>query len=143
MSAIFSYMSAGHRDCDTFYADAESAVAEQKWPEANQQWTLFTTALLHHLRQEEELLFPAFEQATGNTNGPTAVMRMEHEQMRALVDAMSAAMASQDDEHYLGLAETLMILMQQHNMKEEQMLYPMSDRMIPATGQLVSTLQEL
>jgi len=31
---------------------------------------------------------------------------------------------------FAGHAETLHILMQQHNMKEEQVLYPMTDRLL-------------
>jgi len=35
-----------------------------------------------------------------------------------------------DKDAYLGLSETLNMLMQQHNMKEENMLYPMSDQVL-------------
>ncbi len=57
--------------------------------------------------------------------GPTQVMRMEHQQMRALVQDLDTALNNQDKDRYLGLSETLMVMMQQHNMKEEMMLYPM------------------
>ena len=32
-----------------------------------------------------------------------------------------------DRNHFFGVSESLMMLMQQHNMKEEQMLYAMAD----------------
>ncbi|MEW6253979.1 MAG: hemerythrin domain-containing protein, partial [Planctomycetota bacterium] len=73
-------------------------------------------------------LFPAFEERTGMRAGPTQVMRMEHAQMRELIDAMAQAVDAGDAERFLGLSETLNVLMQQHNLKEENMLYPMSDR---------------
>ena len=38
------------------------------------------------------------------------------------------AVENRDKENYLGLSETLMMLMQQHNMKEEQVLYRMMDQ---------------
>ena len=41
---------------------------------------------------------------------------------------MTAALTDRDTEAFLGEAETLMVLTQQHNMKEEQILYPMTDR---------------
>jgi len=62
------------------------------------------------------------------TMGPTQMMRMEHTQMRQLFSDMAQAVENQDKDGYLGLSETLMMIMQQHNMKEEQMLYPMTDR---------------
>ncbi len=43
---------------------------------------------------------------------------------------MERALTSRDRDGYLGLSETLMMIMQQHNMKEEQMLYPMTDQVI-------------
>ena len=60
--------------------------------------------------------------------GPTQMMRMEHIQMRQLFADMGQALTAQDKERCLGLAETLMMIMQQHNMKEERMLYPMTDQ---------------
>jgi iron-sulfur cluster repair protein YtfE (RIC family) len=38
---------------------------------------------------------------------------------------------------YLGASETLNMLMQQHNIKEENMLYPMADRAMGADGEAV------
>jgi len=64
----------------------------------------------------------------GSTGGPTQVMRMEHEQMRELIASLSDVVEQQDQGEFLGEAETLLVLMQQHNMKEEQILYPMIDR---------------
>ena len=126
MNTIPSYMTARHRHCDQSFIAAESAVAAANWSLARQQWQQFSTDLEHHLNQEEQVLFPAFEDATGMTMGPTQVMRGEHIQMRQLVDEMSQALTAQDKKKFLGLSETMMILMQQHNMKEEQMLYPMT-----------------
>lgn len=73
-------------------------------------------------------MFPAFEARTGMTQGPTMIMRSEHEQMTDLLDQMAGAVASKDRNAYLGDADTLLVLMQQHNMKEEQMLYQMADQ---------------
>ena len=125
MSSIPEYMTAKHRECDEVFCQAEAAVAERNWPLALTKWQCFASELTEHLAQEEEVLFPQFEQATGMTAGPTQVMRMEHQQMRALVQELDNALAAKAKDEYLGLAETLMVMMQQHNMKEEMMLYPM------------------
>ena len=65
------------------------------------------------------------------TEGPTQVMRYEHDQVRSLIANMAEALEKKDKDAYLSLAESMMILLQQHNMKEEQMLYAMCDRALP------------
>ena len=84
-------------------------------------------ALNAHFDAEESTLFPAFEQATGMTQGPTAVMRSEHRNMRDTLAALQYALDKQDADDFAGEAETLLIMMQQHNMKEESVIYPMLD----------------
>jgi len=125
MTSIPVYMTAKHRECDDIFTEAESAVADNNWVLGLEKWQAFSQELAAHFAQEEDTLFPEFEQATGMTGGPTQVMRMEHQQMRALVQNLTSAMTDKDKESFLGLSETLMVMMQQHNMKEEMMLYPM------------------
>ena len=77
------------------------------------------------------------------TMGPTQVMRGEHEQMRELVAAATSALVDGDADAYAGEAETLLIMMQQHNMKEENILYPMCDQhLADELGALVPGLQQ-
>lgn len=142
MTSIVDFMTQDHRHSDEIYAAAEEKVAAGQWDEAAQSWKIFRNALETHLNREEGFLFPAFEAQTGNTQGPTAVMRMEHEQMRSLVSAMDEAIVATDADSFLGLAETLMILTQQHNMKEEQILYPMSDQVLGDPDMLIKQMQE-
>jgi DUF438 domain-containing protein len=94
-----------------------------------------------HFAREEELLFPAFEAATGHTMGPTRVMRMEHDQMRGLFVSAAEALAAHDARRFLGVSESLMVLVQQHNMKEEQILYPMCDEVLPDAAALTDELR--
>jgi iron-sulfur cluster repair protein YtfE (RIC family) len=55
--------------------------------------------------------------------------------MRPLLAQLAAACAAHDGESYAGVAETLLILMQQHNMKEENILYPMCDQALGAEAE--------
>jgi hemerythrin-like domain-containing protein len=137
MSSIPEYMTAKHRECDDYFSEAESAVAKENWDLALEKWQLFANELAEHLGQEEEVLFPQFEQATGMTSGPTQMMCMEHQQMRALVQDLDNALAAKEKNEYLGLSETLMVMMQQHNMKEEMMLYPMMQQHLAQGEQLI------
>lgn len=140
MSSITTHMTGDHRHCDAFFSDTESAVNKNDWQAASNHWGQFHNSIEQHFAIEEEILFPAFEQATGSSGGPTSVMRIEHQQMRQLFEQISAALTAKDSEETLGLTETLMILMQQHNMKEEQILYPMSEQVLPDAA---ATLQQI
>ncbi len=127
---ISQYMTPEHRECDTLYAQAESFVASNDWQQAKEAYLKFADETLLHFKKEEEDLFPAFEQQTGGAEGPTKVMRFEHEQVRGLLGKMAEAVENSDKDAFLSLGESIMILLQQHNMKEEQMLYAMCDRVI-------------
>lgn len=132
METISSYLAHDHRRCDEIFVRAEEAAAKGDWQAAGRDFAQLAAAVRHHFNMEERVMFPAFEQATGNTMGPTRMMRMEHEQMRELFDEMAQAVRARDAAGYAGIAETLLVLMQQHNLKEENVLYPMSDQVLGA-----------
>lgn len=117
-----------HKHCDDLFADAEAAVGKHRWGEGKDSFLRFRAEMLAHFATEEEVLFPAFEATTGMVGGPTSMMRFEHSQMRALLDEMATGIDACDGRAFSGAAETLLVLMQQHNMKEENILYPMCDR---------------
>jgi hemerythrin-like domain-containing protein len=125
---IKEFMSQDHKDCDLLFATAENAVSKDNWETATQAFNEFVQAMERHLDVEEKELFPAFEEETGVVTGPTEMMRMEHDQMRVLFAEMRDALEKQQSDDYLGIADTLLILMQQHNIKEEQILYNMMDQ---------------
>lgn len=142
MSTIRSFMTEDHRHCDDLFAEAEQAIAQKNLGAAVAAFEHFRNAVLAHFDGEEKTLFPTFEAKTGITMGPTQVMRMEHVQMRALMDDAAEALKAGDADGYLGHAETLLIMMQQHNMKEENVLYPMCDQHLAGeTPELLARLE--
>lgn len=141
MTTIRSFMTDDHRRCDDLFAEAEQAIGKGNLEAAQAAFGHFRTTVLAHFASEEKTLFPSFEAKTGMTMGPTQVMRMEHEQMRALLDDALAALTTGDSEEYLGIADTLLIMMQQHNMKEENVLYPMCDQHL--SNELAPLLERL
>lgn len=116
-----------HKHCDELFAAAEAFAHKGDWTACAASGARFLAELDAHFATEEQVLFPAFEAATGMSGGPTQVMRLEHAQMRDLMSQLNAAIASRDRNAFAGIADTLLILMQQHNMKEENILYPMCD----------------
>ncbi|UCV23999.1 hemerythrin domain-containing protein [Ferribacterium limneticum] len=141
MTTIRSFMTEDHRRCDDLFAEAEQAVSKGNLELALVAFGHFRSAMLAHFDSEEKTLFPTFEAKTGMRMGPTQVMRMEHEQLRGLMDDAINALKAADADEYLGQADTLVIMMQQHNMKEENMLYPMCDQHL--TAELPAVLERL
>ena len=128
MNTIRDLMSHDHRQCDELFVAVEKAIDDRAWVTAVTVFSRFGEAMLSHFKAEESVLFPAFEERTGMRMGPTQVMRGEHAQMRELIEAAEASLSAHDANDYSGYAETLLIMMQQHNMKEENVLYPMCDQ---------------
>lgn len=141
---ISSFLTQDHRSCDEDFATLENAVASENWAEVEKVFTSFTSDLFHHFDMEEKVMFPTFEEKTGMTGGPTQMMRMEHQQMMQIVTQMKDDVNAKNKDHFFGLSETLMMIMQQHNMKEEQMLYKMADSHLGAdVEQVVSNMKAL
>jgi len=141
MTTISDFLVPDHKRCDSLFAAAEAAVSQEDWDTAAAEFRGFHDALLHHFAMEEGVMFPAFEAATGMTQGPTAVMRSEHRQMTVLLNSMADTMARKNRDGFLGDADTLLIVMQQHNVKEEQMLYRMADQAL--AGELGGLLERM
>jgi len=129
---ITRYLTEEHRRCDQLYAQVEQAVVEGSWDKAKELFEELRDKTLLHFQKEEDILFPEFEERTGITMGPTQVMRYEHSQARQLLEKLEKALGDEDRERFLSVGESFMILIQQHNMKEEQVLYPMSDQNLPS-----------
>ncbi|HEX5711660.1 MAG TPA: hemerythrin domain-containing protein [Sulfuricurvum sp.] len=141
---ILEFMRDDHRACDHLFTEAENALADKKIDEAKRLYTEFYHATNHHFDMEERELFITFEKRTGMAGGPTQMMRYEHQQLRAQLEAMLRALESDQYDDFFGIGESFMIMLQQHNMKEEQMLYPMIDRALAGDAQLmIQTLQDM
>jgi hemerythrin-like domain-containing protein len=125
---LAAFFTAQHREADGLWPEVERAAQGGDAAATCDAFMRFDVSVRQHLSLEEELLFPEFEAATGIVHGPTTMMRAEHRQMRALLDDMRAALERRDLEAMLDTADTLLTLNAQHNMKEEGMLYRMSEQ---------------
>ena len=131
MRTIAEFMTADHKACDNEFAAAETAALTDDWDDAEAAFKAFRDNMARHFRMEEEVLFPTLK-SSGGPAGPVQVMLMEHAQIRELLGQMGAAVERKDAEEYGGLSETLLMVMQQHNLKEEQILYPIADQILAA-----------
>lgn len=91
----------------------------------------------HHAKEEDVLFEALITNGMPRENSPIAAMLMEHDQGRAYVAAMEtaarAALAGETDartvisENALAYAE----LLREHISKEDEILYPLAERVIP------------
>lgn len=140
--SIKVFLSDDHKACDDVFADLENAVNEAKWEDAASKLAQMKDVFLRHFKMEEDVMFPAFEGASGMSCGPTQIMRMEHEQMRMTMDKIENAVNAKDKNKALGDCETFNILVQQHNSKEEQILYTMADNFLNS-AEIVTQMQNV
>ncbi len=129
MTTIAEFMTADHKACDNEFADAEEAALADDWSKAETAFNAFRDDMARHFRMEEDVLFPALK-SSGGPSGPVHIMLMEHAQIKELLKQMGAAVARKDTQEYGGLSETLLMVMQQHNNKEEHILYPIMDEIL-------------
>ena len=130
-SGLAAFFEQDHRDCDARWADVEELLDTSDIDAARPAWEKYDSSMRRHLAMEEEVLFPAFEAKSGmGGGGPTAMMTMEHQQMRGLLDQIGEAMEAGDAQEAMDIGDTLLMMAQQHNVKEEGMLYPMAENIL-------------
>jgi hemerythrin superfamily protein len=132
MDTITGYLTNDHKRCDALFIEAENYVNTDLWDRAEVCFQQFYQALEQHFAMEEQVLFPTFETAIGSADGPTSVMRVEHQQLRGIISMLKDGLARRDKNVFLGHSDTLNIMLQQHNLKEENILYLMTDRVLSA-----------
>lgn len=89
----------------------------------------FDRRLERHIRWEEDLLFPAIGAINPMiAQGPVRIMKLEHEAIRHSKAKAKEAFEKGDLAGSREHCETVKEVLTQHNMKEEQILYPACDQ---------------
>ncbi len=87
------------------------------------------TALRHHIYIEEVHHFPVVRAA--GLMGPILVMLREHGEIWDLLDGIAAALDASRVDEARSLWPQLADVLEQHNMKEERIVYPAGDEALP------------
>lgn len=127
MVSLSAALTREHRDIDAgieaFVADLDNGVVSPK-PLAKA-----FEALRRHIYLEEEFLFPPIRQA--GLLMPLLVMVREHGSLWQLMDALTELMDGNDpadvDDVLLSRCHELLVRLNQHNLKEEPVIYPHSE----------------
>lgn len=137
-SAIADAFTHDHRRCDRLLAETERQLAAGDWSTAGTAGEGLVGAMEQHFALEEGTLFPQLSEVFRVAANPIEVMVAEHAQMRALLVDLKQALAERDKSAALGVLETLHLLVQQHNYKEEAVLYPMADGALRERGAAIA-----
>ena len=92
----------------------------------------------HHAKEEDILFEAMIENGMPRANSPVAAMLMEHDQGRAFVRGMEEAATralngeAGQDEAIVSNARGYLELLREHISKEDEILYPLAERVIPA-----------
>ncbi len=126
---ITSFYENDHDELDHYFQEYKRLKGDD-YLQAKKFFQKFEFGLQRHIAWEEEILFPLFEEKTGmKDQGPTAVMREEHKEIKEYLQKINIKVAAEDvstgDEEQL-----LENLLGSHNQKEENILYPGIDQII-------------
>jgi hemerythrin-like domain-containing protein len=130
MDTISSNFALDHLHCDSLFCRAENYVQSNDWTQAKKVFTEFVEEMEWHFAKETDVLFPLLVERNSNALEPTRMMCVEHEDLQQLMEEMQKQVDNRDANSYLGLSETLLIMLHQHNTKEENILYKMADRLL-------------
>lgn len=120
---------ADHERLDALLAETKRHLQGDDRARARGSFATFREGLEHHIVVEEEVLFPAFERHVGGGGGgPTAVMRAEHGDIRRLLEEVALALEGAATPPPTAPLGELTAILEAHNGKEEQILYPMTER---------------
>lgn len=141
--SVTAYLGRDHDRLDDLLQRAVRLANQDDWDETRSLIADFHAGLFWHIEIEERVLFPEFEKLRGGaTDGPTEVMRDEHVAIKESVNGLLDASAAQDRDELARHHADLLGVLVEHNMKEENILYPETDRTLneSARNQLVERM---
>ena len=126
--AVNEALSWDHDRLDELEARAFAARATGDLALAKEVYSAFAFGLRRHIRFEEEILFPEFENRTGFPShmGPTAVMRDEHREILSCLERIEAGIGVAGS-NVDSPRHALHAVLGNHNLKEENIVYPGTD----------------
>ena len=127
--SVMQYLGWDHDRLDDLLSRGLELARTDRWEDAAPLLQDFRSGLFRHIDIENEILFKAFEEVTGiGSGGPTTVMRHEHVDIKEYVDGILQAAADRNPDELERQHANLLGVLVEHNMKEENILYPATDR---------------
>jgi iron-sulfur cluster repair protein YtfE (RIC family) len=122
-------LEADHHRIDAYFAAFAHGLATGSIDRA--AYAAGSEGLRHHIYVEEEHHLPTLREA--GLLGPVLVMLSEHGHIWDLLDALETQLRNGDPVAVLtGTWQQLETILAEHNLKEERILYPAGDQILPA-----------
>jgi iron-sulfur cluster repair protein YtfE (RIC family) len=133
--SINAFLSADHERLMELWAGTLAAVEAEDFKSVHSRAAAFIAGLRRHIRMEEQILFPAIEQKTGERDfGPTWAMRQEHREIEHALERLHRLVTVEERwtaiQAIEGQEVDLSALLRSHDGKEEAVLYPMADQIL-------------
>ena len=129
MTTILEFMSVDHDRLDNkirMYSTEKLVDIER----AESIFLSFKSELERHIIWEEDILFPVFERKTGiKDGGPTSVMRIEHIEIKKYLQEIKRKLHVKKIQDPCKEEVALFKVLESHNQKEENILYPGIDNL--------------
>lgn len=123
---VTDYIRWDHQRLDDLQGEVRRLATALDRAGAARAYVHFEAELLHHIRAEEELVFPAFEQRAGTVNGPTAAMRWEHWEILKTLRTIHDVFERGELARVVAGLDLLDAILPSHRAREER-LYPTVD----------------
>lgn len=133
----FVSLLATHQNLKELFLQHQEALLDGDLAQARDRLEVFERALLHHMQDEEELLLPVYGRAGAIPGGPPILFTGEHKRMQELLAGFARALSSLEQEpdgrkrgilSLLDRQATFKNLMDHHDLREANILYPALDR---------------
>lgn len=140
---VSEFLGWDHRRLEDLFAAGMTAANADDWDTAQARLAEHRVGLLHHADIEDAILFPAYNDATGNMpGGPTEMMIEEHRGVRTELANIAGAVKDQNAEDLADAHQRLDDVLTQHHAQEEEILFPSMDETFPA-DQLNQLIEKL
>lgn len=126
-----------HKALKELFLQHQEALLDGDLTRAGKRLDEFEGRLLHHIREEEELLLPVYKRAGAIPGGPPALFTGEHKRMQELLAGFKQVLSSLEQSPdgrkrgilwLLDRQATFKNLMEHHDLREANILYPALDR---------------
>lgn len=124
------YLTEDYHRFTALFDQARCLVDKGAQAEAADVFQAFTQAARRRIRIEERWLFPCFEERTGSSTGPTAVLRDEHRRLERILDEATDALQRGHAADFHAVCRRFTLIVEDHAFREEAQLYPVIEEIL-------------
>lgn len=100
------------------------------WWSLNRYFQEFVTQLKHHMAQEEEVLFPAYDAVRGPDHFQTDQLYQQHNEIVKLISDLNHHIQSENKDGLIDTVNQLGELFKEHNQQEEHLFLPFAAHLL-------------